>query len=107
MLAEMGDHTFRLGHVARDSYESLLLSETLLDHLSDSMPEGAPMCGDCPFLPYCGADPIFHRATQGDGVGHKAFSDFCKKQMGVLRHLLGLLEDDARAREVLMGWVEP
>jgi His-Xaa-Ser system radical SAM maturase HxsB len=28
MLAEMGDHSFRLGHLARDSYEAIMTSET-------------------------------------------------------------------------------
>lgn len=104
MLAEMGDFSFRLGHLSRDSYESIMTSETLLSQLSDTMTEGSPMCSDCAFLPYCGADPVFHQATMGDSVGHKAFSAFCKKQMGVLRHLIGLLEDDSRARDILMGW---
>lgn len=105
MLAEMGDHSFRLGHLARDSYESIMMSETLLTHLSDTMLEGVPMCSDCAFLPFCGADPVFHRATQGDAVGHKAFSAFCQKQMAVLRHVIGLLESDARVRETLLGWL--
>lgn len=105
MLAEMGDYSFRLGQLSRDSYEAIMTSETLLAHLGDTMPEGAPMCSDCAFLPYCGAEPVFHQATMGDAVGHKAFSDFCKKQMGALRHLIGLLESDARVREMLLGWL--
>jgi sulfatase maturation enzyme AslB (radical SAM superfamily) len=63
------------------------------------------MCSDCPFLPYCGADPVFHRATLGDSVGHKAFSAFCKKQMAVLRHVIGLLESNEQARATLLGWI--
>jgi His-Xaa-Ser system radical SAM maturase HxsB len=105
MLAEMGDLSFRLGHLAQDSYESIMTSETLLTHLSETMPEGAPMCSDCAFLPHCGADPVFHKATQKDAVGHKAFSTFCKKQMGTMRHLIGLLERNPRERETLMGWL--
>ena len=103
MLAEMDDESFRLGHLDSDSFESVMTSETLLSALSDSMAEGAPMC--CAFLPYCGADPVFHKATQGDVVGHKAFSAFCKRQMALLRHLISLLEDDAGSREILLGWV--
>ncbi|NBD13742.1 His-Xaa-Ser system radical SAM maturase HxsB [Corallococcus silvisoli] len=105
MLAEMGDFSFRLGHVASDDAAALLTSESLLAHLSDTMPEGVPMCSDCAFLPLCGADPVFHRATQGDAVGHKAFSAFCKKQMAVLRHVITLLEDEPSARETLLGWL--
>lgn len=105
MLAEMGDQTFRLGHLDTDSYEAMMTSEALLGPLTESLLESAPGCSDCAFLPYCGADPVYHRATQGDALGHKAFSDFCTKQMGALRHVLGLLERDEAAREILTSWV--
>ncbi|MDC0721506.1 His-Xaa-Ser system radical SAM maturase HxsB [Nannocystis bainbridge] len=105
MLAEMGDHTFRLGHLDEDSFEEVMTSDTLVDLLKDSMLEGLPMCSDCAFMPYCGSDPVFHKATQGDVIGHKAFSSFCKKQMAVLRHLIALMEDDASARRVLQSWI--
>lgn len=104
-LAEMGDVSFRLGHLEQDSFESMMTSEDFLGTLADTMLEGVPQCSDCAFLPYCGADPVFHHVTQGDRVGHKAWSDFCAKQTGVLRHLLTLLEDDSEAREVLLKWI--
>lgn len=107
MLAEMGDTTFRLGHVEHDSYESMLTSPSLLATLLETMPEGVPMCSDCAYQPYCGADPVFHRATQGDVVGHKALSAFCERQIAVLRHLIDLLENDTTARDILMSWTEP
>lgn len=105
MLAEMGDSSFRLGHLDADSYEALMTSEALLGPLEETLLESSPMCTDCPFLPYCGADPVFHKATQRDHVGHKAFSAFCKKQMGVVRHVISLLEGDREAREIMMGWL--
>lgn len=105
MLAEMRDESFRLGHLDHDPYEAMMTSDALLGPLAESLPEGAPGCSDCAFLPYCGADPVYHRATQGDALGHKAFSDFCAKQMGVTRHLLTRLEDDPAARDVMLGWV--
>jgi uncharacterized protein len=105
MLAEMHDESFRLGHLDSDTYEDIMTSEALLDPLEATLLESAPMCSDCPFLPHCGADPVYHRATTGDPVGHKAFSSFCARQMGSLRHLISLIEDDADARRILMGWV--
>jgi His-Xaa-Ser system radical SAM maturase HxsB len=105
MLAEMNDQTFRLGHLGSDTYESIMTSEALLGPLEDTLLESAPMCADCPFLPHCGADPVFHRATLRDPLGHKAFSAFCQKQMGMVRHVIALLEDDPDARRVLMGWL--
>lgn len=106
MLAEMGDTSFCLGSLDDETFESVMSNDQLLGVLEDSLLESAPMCSDCAFLPYCGADPVFHAATQrGDVVGHKAFSAFCKKQMAVLRHLIGLLDDDADARRVLLTWL--
>jgi His-Xaa-Ser system radical SAM maturase HxsB len=105
MLAEMGDLSFCLGSVDDESFESLMSNDTLLGILEDSMPESAPMCSDCAFLPYCGADPTFHQATQRDVLGHKGFSAFCAKQMAVLRHLITLLEDDPSSRRILMSWL--
>lgn len=105
MLAEMGDQTFRLGHLNTDTYEDLLTNDALIGWLEDSLPESAPMCTDCPFQSFCGADPVFHHATLGDPVGHKALSGFCRRQMGILRHLVTLFEDDPSARRILRSWV--
>lgn len=105
MLAEMSDTSFRIGHVDNDSFHSLMEHEGLFAMLEESLAESAPMCSDCAFLPYCGAEPVFHSATQKDVVGHKALSAFCTKQMAILRHLITLLEDDADARRILMSWI--
>ena len=73
----------------------------LVDVLAETMTESVPMCVDCGFQPYCGSDPVYHYATQGDVVGFKPSSDFCRKNMAVMRHLIRLLEDDEQAASVL------
>jgi uncharacterized protein len=105
MLAESGDTSFRLGNVHDDSYEQIFLSDRLLDILASTMTEGTPMCTDCAFEPWCGTDPTFHHATQGDMVGHRPSSAFCGRNMFVFRHLLGLLESDPQTRSILRNWV--
>lgn len=104
MLAEMGDKTFRLGSLLHDSYEDIYLSDTLLDTLESTVTVSVPGCVDCAFLPYCGADPVYHHATQGDMVGNKALSGFCHKNMGIFRHVISLMEDDPAARDIITGW---
>lgn len=105
MLAETGDRRFRLGRLADDSFEDVMLSDALVDVLSETMTEGVPMCVDCGFQPYCGSDPVYHHATQGDAVGFKPSSDFCRRNMEVMRHLIRLLEDDEQAASVLQSWL--
>lgn len=105
MLAEMGDRSFRLGNVHADNYEDIFGGEILRNLVYQSVAEALPGCSDCAFLPYCGADPVFHHRTQQDLVGHRPTSAFCTKNMGILRHLFGLLrQGDDFTRELLTNW---
>jgi len=106
MRAEMGDKVFLMGNVLGNSYEDLMLSPALLTPLMESLAESSPMCEECAFLPYCGCDPDYHYATQRDFTGHKAFSGFCKKNMGVFRYIVQKMEDDPEARSILERWVD-
>lgn len=106
MLQQMGDGSFRLGDVHTNSYEDIFTSPALLDALEDSFTLSAPMCSDCGFEPWCGADPVFHHAVFGDVLGRKPESDFCKRTMGAVRYLLEKMRGDAEARKVFRGWVQ-
>jgi len=104
MLAEMGDQTFRLGSLASDSYEDVFLSDALLNPLEESFAGSVPMCDECAFEPYCGAEPVFHHTVQGDFVGRKAESSFCRRSMAVFRHLIELLRSDPDAKRIFLRW---
>jgi len=105
MLAEMGDHTFRLGNVS-DSYADIMLSDGLLGPLTESITLSAPMCVTCAFEPYCGADPVFHHATMGDFTGHKALSAFCRRNMGVFTLLLRKMRDEPYFLALMRQWAQ-
>jgi uncharacterized protein len=105
MLAEMGDKKFRLGNLLSDSYEDIIYSDALLDALEESFAASAPMCTECAFEPFCGADPVYHHATQGDYVGKKPLSDFCKRHMAMCRHLITLMREDSQTKDIFLGWV--
>jgi uncharacterized protein len=105
MLAEMGDKKFRLGSLKTDSYDDIIGNETLLDCLQESITESVPMCRDCAYKTCCGSDPVYHYATQGDWVGHKAKSGFCTKNTEIFRYIITLLEDgDDETKAILRSW---
>ncbi len=104
MLAEMGDKTFCLGNVHTHSYAELLLSDQLLDPLETSFAGSAPMCSWCAFEPFCGADPVFHHATQGDFLGKKPLSAYCDRNMSVFRGLIERMEARPAVREMMERW---
>lgn len=105
MLAEMGDMRFKLGHVTSGRLAELLGADSYLEMLRQSMTEAMPMCSDCGIQPYCGSDPVYHHATQGDFIGRKPSSGHCQRTMGVVRYLVQLMEDDAKTRKVLHSWI--
>ena len=104
MLAEAGDTTFRLGHVNEDNYKSLILSDRLVEAISSSLTQCAPECSTCVFESHCGADPVYHHATQGDALGIKPLSAFCARQKGIMTLLLDILESSPEDAAVLRQW---
>src|SRR3546814_789654 len=102
MLAEMGDKTFRLGNLADgDALADLATGDVILEAIEGSVIESSPMCSDCAFQPYCGADPVYHHATQGDTTGHKPTSGFCQRQMAIFEELVSIFETDPDGARVL------
>jgi His-Xaa-Ser system radical SAM maturase HxsB len=106
MLAEMGDHTFRLGSVHTHSHTNLFTSDSFLKLVSASCNQSLPGCSDCALQTYCGADPVFHHSSQGDSVGHRPSSDFCNRNMSIIKHLFGLIaENDIERMRIFFSWI--
>lgn len=105
MLAEMGDRTFAVGRVDDSSIETIILSEPILASVEASYLESAPMCEACAFNSYCGADPVYHHATQGDFLGLKPFSGFCERQMSIFEGLLFRMKQSPEVEGIFRSWV--
>jgi sulfatase maturation enzyme AslB (radical SAM superfamily) len=106
MLAEMNDESFRLGNVMSDDYRTILTGTAMQRLLSASCNESLPGCADCALQPYCGADPVFHHATQGDLFGHRPTSGFCFKNMEIISHLFRLIaEQDRDLLRIFFTWI--
>jgi His-Xaa-Ser system radical SAM maturase HxsB len=106
MLAEMNDNSFQMGSVHEMSHSDLINGEVYGRLMSAGLNESLPGCVDCAFQPYCGADPVFHHATQGDIFGHRPTSAFCHRNMEAIKHLFHLIANgDEATRRILFGWV--
>lgn len=104
MLAEMGDNTFRLGNVLENGFEEIFTSEALLKPLDESFTLSAPMCSDCAYEPFCGADPVYHYATSKDYLSRKPESEFCKRNMTIFKYLIELMESDPFVKSLFTRW---
>ena len=108
MLAEGGDHTFRLGNVLKDDYESIFFGETMQTIAAAACNESLAGCSECAYQSYCGADPVRRYRTQGDIFGNRAGDAFCQKNISIIKHLLELLhksDNDPDLDRILWAWV--
>lgn len=103
MLAEMGDETFKLGSVS-DSFEKIFTDEIFLTALDESFAYSSPICNDCAFEPWCGADPVFHWGQQHDFCGKKWDSEFCSRNMHIFRSLVARMESDTFVKKLFRKW---
>ena len=104
MLAEMGDEKFKLGNVLENTYEEIFGSDALLEPLEDSFAASNPMCTDCAYESFCGAEPVYHYAMHKDFVGRKPESSFCKRNMSIIEYLIGRMEDDSYVKKLFQKW---
>ena len=107
MLAEMGDTSFELGNVLTNSYEDIFLNPKLLDPIEESFAYSVPMCNDCAFETYCGADPVFHHGRYKDFVGRKPESEFCNRNMKIFKYVIERMEADPYVKRLFMSWAQP
>lgn len=106
MLAETGDKAFKLGSVSADSYEAMFGGKLLRSLVEASCVESLPGCADCALQTWCGGDPVENYAKQGNIYGHRPTSDFCKRNMGIIKHLLSLYHGgDGAVRRIFWSWV--
>ena len=104
MLAEMGDTDFPSRQRTPDPIRSSCSPTRYSSPLEESFTLSAPMCTDCAFEPYCGADPVYHYATTGDFVGRKPLSGFCRRNMAIAELLLNRYEADVTPATVFLDW---
>jgi His-Xaa-Ser system radical SAM maturase HxsB len=106
MLAKTGDRRFRLGNVMRDGYFSMFGGSAMRELTSNSCVETLPGCASCVYQIYCGADPIRNYAEQGEIIGHRPTSSFCRKNRAIFDHLFQLFrENDEGVMDVFWSWI--
>jgi His-Xaa-Ser system radical SAM maturase HxsB len=92
MAARVGDYRFVLGSV--ETPLAQLLAAPAMQWLArGAIAESLSDCGQCAFVPYCGADPVFHAIAQGEPDAPRHGSDHCERWMGILEILFAHLNE--------------
>ena len=104
MLANMGEHIFRLGTVD-NTYRELLQSPVAHAVCTASCIEALPICGDCVYSPYCSVCPVVNYGLEGDLFHRNEHSYKCVIAKGVIEHLFGIIHrSDPDEMAILQHW---
>jgi len=103
MLAAMGDESFCMGHVSKDTYRKMINSPVVKSMVTASLNELQPACSECAYKPYCGVCPIFNYADRGDlfmyGMNYR-----CRIYKGILDYLFTIIYNK-KHNELLQRWI--
>jgi His-Xaa-Ser system radical SAM maturase HxsB len=105
MMAEMGDAHFRMGNIFTHTREDLFFGPVMQELATAGVNDCLPVCSDCAFAPYCGADPIRRYQVTGSVYGRPGKDEFCVKNQGIIRMVIKkLTEGNSQTRQLLMQW---
>ena len=105
MLSMMGDESFKLGNVGKNTYQEIVGSPVVRTLCMASCLENQPHCADCVYKPYCGVCPIYNYSEQGNIFGQMPTNDRCKINLAILDFLFEKMEDE-RIEKIFKEWVE-
>jgi His-Xaa-Ser system radical SAM maturase HxsB len=104
MVDHQGDPLFCVGTVD-DPWTKVLEHPTARACAAASNLETQPMCAQCAYKPWCGAEPVFHYEMQRSIAGQMPTSPWCGIHMGIFDILMKRLRDP-KSRRVFDRWLE-
>ena len=105
MLSRMGDDYFCMGTVY-DKYSEIFNGKIIRDIVFNSCVETMPICSECVYQQYCGADPIRNYLETKDLMGYRLNSGFCKKNKMILDYIFSILKKaDEDTMDIFWSWV--
>lgn len=103
MLWEMTkESTLVLGNISQGG--EILNNQPAIELLSRTFTHCNPGCDECVYQAHCGSDPLHHLVTQGDQVGNKALSFYCRLQRKMFDHILCMMQEKS-VSEVFNRWL--
>lgn len=102
MMSRMGDDSFSIGSVFRQSYKDYIEHPVVQATCTASCLEVIPGCSDCVFKPFCGVCPVYNYAVNADASHNVAFT--CDIKKNILSYLFDKMEDQ-KNKEIFFKWI--
>jgi len=104
MLAAMGDTSFCMGKVGKNTYKDLVSSPVVRCTVTASLTDIQPLCSECVYKPYCGVCPVYNYSEHGDLFMYSA-GYRCEIYRGIFDYIFTLILDK-RKEKLLREWAE-
>lgn len=104
MLSRMGDNSFLLGNVLKNSYLEIVGHDVVKSVCIASTLDGLPKCCQCVYKPLCGVCPVYNYTEQGNIFAQIPNNGRCKLFSGIFDYLFEKLQDE-KAYGVFQGWL--
>ncbi|BAG83746.1 His-Xaa-Ser system radical SAM maturase HxsB [Candidatus Azobacteroides pseudotrichonymphae] len=106
MMSSSNNYYFKMGNVKENTYREMFNGEFLHNVITNSCTECLPVCSECAYQPFCGADPVRNFSEQNDMIGHRPTNESCKKHKTIIKYLLKLLKkNDPKINNVFWSWI--
>ena len=106
MMARFKNYFFKIGNVNENTYQEMFNGDLLHHIIASACNESLPMCAECVFQPYCGADPVRNMSEQGDMIGFRPTNEMCKKTKAIIHYLFELLhKHDPEINRIFWSWI--
>jgi len=104
MIGQMGDETFKLGNVHKNSYQEIMSSPVTKSLCVASTLDGLAGCSDCVYLPYCGVCPVFNYAEEGDIFAQAPNNFRCQVNTAIMDHIFQKFQDP-KVLKIFRKWL--
>lgn len=105
MISMMGDESFCLGDIKKNTYQEIVGSPVVRTLCIASCLDGLPGCDSCVYKPYCGICPIYNYSEQNNIFGQMPTNERCKINKAILDFLFEKLQNP-KIREIFEKWLD-
>lgn len=100
----LGDDTFMIGDVRKNSYKEIISHDTVKSMCMASLLDNLP-CDKCVYKPYCGVCPVINYALYGDIFISLSNNERCRLNSGMLDYLFEKLQDP-KVENIFKEWAK-
>ncbi len=107
MVSMMGDESFYLGNVFKNSLKEIIDNPIVRTLCISSCLESLPGCESCVFRPFCGVCPIYNYSVYGN-IFPKSFNknERCIINKGILSFIFHKIKENKEDLKIMKKWIK-